>query len=41
MFTNENGIWNVTIESYKREQDLGEIVVLYANATLKVEDVLL
>jgi len=31
----------VAIESYKREQDLEEIVALYANATLKAAKVLL
>ena len=41
MFTNENRIWNVAIASYKREQDLGEIVALYADATLKAAKVLL
>lgn len=41
MFTNENRIWNVAIESYKREQDLREIVALYADATLKAAKVLL
>lgn len=41
MFTNENRIWNVAIESYKREQDLEEIVALYAGATLKTAKVLL
>lgn len=41
MFTNENRIWNVAIQSYKREQDIGERVALYADATLKAAKVLL
>lgn len=41
MFTNDNRIWNVAIESYKREQDREEIVALDADATLKAAKVLL
>lgn len=41
MFTNDNRIWNVAIESYKREQDWEEIVALDADATLKAAKVLL
>lgn len=41
MFINENKIWNVAIESYKRSARPGEIVALYADVAVKAAEVIL